>query len=97
MVSPGLYAKSSELSKQEHEFEVDCILVEKEFQRLKDNGERNKKIVPEKYTCYLVMGVLLGVWSIYYQVYIWAAGCLEFKGIQTGTFLDHAIENVRES
>ena len=76
-----MLSRSGELNKSEHEFEVDCILVEKEFQRLKDNGERSKKVVPEKYTCYLVLGVLLGVWSIYYQVYIWAAGMLQFNGI----------------
>ena len=45
----------------------------------------------------MIIGVILTVWSIYWQVYLWAAGAFETKTIQAGTFIDHYIDWTRAS
>ena len=60
-------------------------------------AQYNAKVEPCRYWCYLIIGVILGVWAIYFQVHIWGAGALDNYGIQVSTLIDRHIEGMRLS
>ena len=60
---------------------MNCVLIEKDFARLQTVAQYNAKVEPCRYWCYLIIGVIFGVWAIYFQVHIWGAGALDNYGI----------------
>jgi hypothetical protein len=47
----------AKLSREENEFEVNCILIEKDFQRLNMIAQYKEKVEPLKYSCFFILGI----------------------------------------
>ena len=77
------------------------MLVEKSFTNLQTVAQFNAKVEPCKYWGYLLAGIILSVWGVYFQVHLWGAGCLtdgvRRDGAQASSFLDGDIEDLGRS
>lgn len=75
----GIFKNAKEgrsLNKQQHEFEVNCILTEKEFYKLQQVSQYRNKVEPCKYACYLILGVITGIISFIIHIHFYVAGSL---------------------
>jgi len=56
------------LNKEQHEFEVNCILTEKQFQKLQMTAQYRNKVEPMKYTGFLIAGFLSGIAAVLFHI-----------------------------
>ena len=71
----------AKLSREENEFEVNCILIEKDFQRLNMIAQYKEKVEPLKFSCFFILGIITFCLMIIFHVYLWSAGFLNQRSI----------------
>lgn len=80
MTAVKLWGQQRTANIQQHEFEVNCMIIEKEFTKLQQISQYNKKVEPCRYTCNLILGLCSFVLLIVFLTQMFIAGTLRFKG-----------------
>ena len=85
------------LNNEQHKFETNCMIAEREFQRLDMIAAYKEKVEPCKYTCYLVLGALMAILSIVFMVHIFLYAVLKVENKNVQPFLNGMIEDIEGS
>lgn len=78
----------------QHEFEVNCILIEKEYQRLNKIAQYSNKVEPMKYVSYFLIGLISAVLSMTFLIHLFEAGVLSYEKKQYGQFMNNWFEGL---
>ena len=84
--------KSRGLEKQQHEFEANCIITEREFQCLHKVAQYNKKVEPCRYIARFILG-LVGI-IIFFVIFtqMWTGATLRSGGKIKSPYLSRDLE-----
>lgn len=80
LTSVKLFMQSRKSNVAQHEFEVNCMIIEKEFTKLQKVSQYNKKVEPCRYTCNLYLGLISFVLLIVFLTQMFIGGTLRFNG-----------------
>ena len=78
----GLFAYWSQKrtnARKQHEFEANCILVEKDFDNLRKISQYREKVEPLKYTFHFLFGGISVILFFIVFVQLWVAGTLRMN------------------
>jgi len=78
----GLFAYWSQKrtnARKQHEFEANCILVEKDFDNLRKISQYREKVEPLKYTFHFLFGAISVILFFIVFVQLWVAGTLRMN------------------
>lgn len=89
--------ESRGLNKSQHEFEVNCMITEKQFYKLQQVAQYKNKVEPLKYSCYLFLGIICAVISFLVHIHFWVAGTLSAEGVALSPFLANWFEDLSQS
>ena len=76
---------------------MNCILAEKEFQKLDDIAQYNRKVEPMKYSCKLILAILLFFLSVLVIVHSFCYVALKVDGREVEPFLNFFLEELEQS
>ena len=88
----GRWRAKSTLKGEQHQFEINCILAEREFQKLDNIASYNKKVEPMKYGCKLILAVLSFTLSVFVVIHVFCYSVLKVDGKEVEPFLNDMIE-----
>jgi len=80
------------LNNEQHKFETNCMIAEREFERLDMIAAYKDKVEPCKWTCYLVLGVLSAVLSVVFMIHIFLYAVLKVENKNVQPFLNDMLE-----
>ena len=66
----------TESSKNQHQFETNCILVENEYRKLVQTSEYSLRVEPIQYTCLFFTGGLFSFFFLIFFIHMFMAGTL---------------------
>lgn len=93
----GRWRAKSTLKAEQHQFEINCILAEKEFQKLDDIASYNKRVEPLKYTCKLLLAIFMFAVSVIVIIHTFCYVALKVDGREVEPFLNDLVERVEIS
>ena len=76
----GRWRAKSTLKSEQHQFEINCIIAEREFQKLDNIASYNKKVEPLKYSCKLILAILMFVLSVLLVIHSFCYVVLKVDG-----------------
>ena len=76
---------------------MNCILAEKEFQKLDDIAQYNRKVEPLKYTCKLILAIILFILSVLVIIHTFCYVALKVDGREVEPFLNDIVETLELS
>ena len=85
------------LKSEQHQFETNCIIAEKEFQRLDQIAQYNNKVEPVKYTCKLILAIFMLACSVIMLIHTFSYIALKVDGRTVEPFLNDAVERIETS
>lgn len=91
------FSENRKNTKAQHEFEANCILIEKEFERLTAVAQYKHRVEPFKYTCHLIAGIFFSIIFVMFFVQMFVAGSLKFDGKQRSPWLATELELLMQS
>jgi hypothetical protein len=89
--------ESRKSTTEQHEFEANCILIEREFENLQATAQYKHKVEPLKYTCSFILGLLTIVLFFIIFVQMWTAGTLRYDDKQKNPWLSTELDNLSRS
>jgi len=84
-------------NKTQHEFEANCMLIEKDFEQLNMIAQYKHKVEPCRYTFNFLFGLIGLVVSMILFVQMWVAGTLRFEDRQHSPWLSTELDNMLRS
>ena len=93
----GRWRAKSTLKAEQHQFEINCILAEKEFQKLDNIAQYNRKVEPLKYSCKLCTAVLMFILSVLIIIHTFCYVALKVDGREVEPFLNDLVERLQVS
>ena len=93
----GRWRAKSTLKAEQHQFEINCILAEKEFQKLDNIAQYNRKVEPLKYSCKLITAVLMFILSVLIIIHTFCYVALKVDGREVEPFLNDLVERLQIS
>ena len=88
------YRAKRDLAAQQHQFEINCILAEREFQKLDKVSKYSSKVEPCKYGLKMLAGVLMGVFSVIMLFHIFCYVVLKVDGKTINPALNNLLESI---
>ena len=83
-----------ELKAQQHQFEVNCILAEKEFQKLDKVASFSSKVEPLIYSFKLVVAIIMAAISVVLIIHTFMYVALKVDGKTVNPFLNDLLEQI---
>jgi len=89
--------KNYEFDRRQHLFEKNCMIAEREFQKLDDQAAYGERVEPAKYWLYLFQGIIFAILSVVIMVHIFTYKALKSDGKNVDAFLNRWLENIEGS
>lgn len=82
---------------RQNQFESNCILIEKEFNKLDMTAQYKVKVEPCLYVLYLVLGFVCIVISLILTIHLFCQILLKMNGRPVSYFLNNMLEGLETS
>ena len=82
---------------RQNEFESNCILIEKDFQRLDMTAQYKHKVEPLVYVLKLILGLFCIIISLILVIHIFCYSLLKIDGRPVHPFLNDMLEGLEQS
>jgi len=90
------WCAKSQTNRDQHQFEINCMIAEREFQRLDKISAFSQKVEPCLYALKLVAGLIMFVISVILIVHTFCYVALKVDGKEVEPFLNFALELIEE-
>lgn len=88
----GRWRAKSALKSEQHQFEINCVIAEREFQKLDRIASYSSKVEPLKYTLKLAVAIIVAALSVLISIHLYCNVALKVDGKTIEPFLNDMLE-----